>query len=221
MHSKRIATGYGKASKWVTTPRSPHAKADSVPLLSLVRDYICYADNAREARKIIVDGSITVDGVVRRDPSFGVGALDILLIPALQAAYRIVPGQKGLRLQPVDKAETHLKPRKVTGKRVTPGGKIQYSFHDGYVIASTKGEYKVKDTVVFDVSTGHIKHHIPFAEGKIALVTHGRHKGQVGAITSIIPSTVTRKSLTSIGSIQTLTDYIILVGDDKTTFKLN
>ena len=45
----------------------PHSMDKSLPLLLVVRDTLKYADNAREAKKIIQMGKILIDGVKRKE----------------------------------------------------------------------------------------------------------------------------------------------------------
>ena len=55
-----------KEDTWTVKPSAgPHAIEESLPLLIVVRDILKVADNAREAKIIINNGDILVDGRAR------------------------------------------------------------------------------------------------------------------------------------------------------------
>ena len=52
-----------KEDKWTVKPSAgPHAIESSLPLLIVIRDILGLADNSREAKRIINNGEILVDG---------------------------------------------------------------------------------------------------------------------------------------------------------------
>jgi ribosomal protein S4E len=52
------------------------------------------------------------------------------------------------------------------------------------------------------------------------MIYSGRHRGGNGIIKEITAGTAARKSLTTIGDIQTLTDYVFIIGKDKPQVEL-
>ena len=50
-------------------------------------------------------------------------------------------------------------------------------------------------------------------KGGVGLVTSGRHRGFTGQIKEIAQGTATRKSLTTVGDLQTLSDYVFVIGE--------
>lgn len=221
MHTKRLAVGYGKEKKWVTTPNpGPHAREESIPLLIVVRDMIGYADNASEAKKIIEDGLVTVDKKVRRDHKYGVGLMDVIDVPKIKKHYRVMPTEKGLAVKEIDEKESSLKPCKITGKRLTSGGKIQLTLHDGSSLVTDKKDYRVNDTLLLELPKRKIAGDIKYEKGNIALIVRGRHSGSSGKIKDIVLATATRKSTTAIEDMHTLTSYSFIVGADKPSIKI-
>lgn len=221
MHTKRISVGYGKNKYWVTTPNpGAHKKDESIPLLLIVRDFIGYADNAAEAKKIIKDGNILVDGKVRKDHKFAVGLMDVVEIPKLNKRYRVLPSDKGLILKEIDEKEAKTKLCRITGKSKVRGGKIQLATHDGGVIVTDKTDYKPKDTLILELPERKVVGGIKFEKGNIALVYRGRHSGQAGKIKDVVEGTTTRKSITTLENLQTLTEYTFIVGTDKPHIKI-
>jgi len=221
MHTKRLAIGYGKETRWVVTPNpGAHARKDSIPLLLVVRDIVGYADTGKEAKKIIEDGLVLVDKKVRRDHKFGAGLMDVIEIPKLKKHYRVLPGEKGLTLKEIDEKESHIKPCKITGKRTVSDGKTQLSLHDGATIIADKDGYKTSDTIIVELPARKILDHVKYEKGNIALIYTGRHSGKSGKIKDITLGTATRKSTTAVEDIQTLMEYSFIVGVDKPAIKV-
>jgi small subunit ribosomal protein S4e len=219
MHTKRVAVGYGKEHKWVVTPRpGPHPKRESIPLLLVLRDILRYADTIREARFIINKGSILVDKKVRKDPKFGVGLMDLIEIPKMKKYFRVMPSKKGLILKEIDKKESNIKLCKIMNKTIVKQGNIQLNFHDGSNILLKKEEgdkWKTRETVVLELPERKIKEKVEFSKGNLALIVEGRHAGETGKIAEIVEGTQTRKTLIKIDDIETLADYVLMVGKNK------
>lgn len=221
MHTKRIAVGYGKEHKWVTTPRpGAHPKRESIPLLLALRDILKYADNAREARFIIHNGEILVDKKVRKDPTFAIGLMDLVEIPRLKKYFRVVPSKKGLLLKEIDKKEGgNVKLCKIMDKKIVKKGIMQLNLHDGSnILVNDTGkerEYKTKETLVLELPERKIQGRIEFKPGNIGMIVKGRHSGKLGKIEKILEGTQTRKALIKIDSIETLADYVFMIGEKK------
>jgi small subunit ribosomal protein S4e len=215
MHTKRIAAGYGKKPKWVVTSRGPHRKGESIPLLLVVRDLLKYADNAREARRIISEGLILVDKKPVKDPGYGVGLMDVVEIPKTKEYFRVLPGKMRYSLKKIEGKESKIKPCKVINKTLVKKNVIQLNLHDGSNILVDDGKYKPKDTVVLELPDRKVTDWIKFEKGSNALVVRGRHSGRTGKINEIFPGSAIHKSLTTLEDLQTLTEYIFVVGKGK------
>ncbi|MEM3973016.1 MAG: S4 domain-containing protein, partial [Ignisphaera sp.] len=96
-HLKRLAAPWfwpilRKEYKWVVKPSpGPHPIDRSLPLLVVIRDVLGLAETAREAKRIIFDGKVYIDGVVRKDYKFPVGVMDTISIPDIDFYARFVP----------------------------------------------------------------------------------------------------------------------------------
>lgn len=221
MHTKRIASGHGKGKKWVTTPNpGPHRRGQSIPLLSVVRDVLGYADTSREAKRIIHDGLILVDKKVRKDPKFGVGLMDVVELPKLKKYFRAIPDKKGFSLKEIDVNGSRVKLYKIVDKTLVKKGITQLILHDGSSILSEKGDYTTKDTLVIELPGRKINDTLKFEKGSTALVVRGRHSGKAGRIKDILKGTATRKSITVLEDLQTLTDYLFIIGREKPVIKI-
>jgi small subunit ribosomal protein S4e len=215
MHTKRIAADYGKQPKWVVTPRGPHPKMESIPLTLVVRDILKYADNSVEARKVINGGAIVVDKKPIKDPNYGVGLMDVVEIPKTKEHFRVLPGKNGYVLKKIDKKESDVKPCKIIDKRLIKKGVIQLNLHDGSNVIVDSNEYKPRDIVIIKLPERKVEDWIKFDKGNFAMIVRGRHSGEVGKIDEISTGSAIHKSLTTMGGLQTLTEYIFVIGKDK------
>ncbi|PKP54296.1 MAG: 30S ribosomal protein S4e [Candidatus Altiarchaeales archaeon HGW-Altiarchaeales-3] len=227
-HTKRIAVGMGKKPVWLTTPApGTHPEEKSITLLSLLRDKLQYAKDANEAKKIIYGGMLLVDGKIRTDYKFGVGIMDIISIPGADKHFRVMPGKKGvLIIKEIPADEAKIKLLKIINKSIIPGGLVQLNLHDGTnIVVSKEGDenpvaYNTKDTLLVDLKDKKIISVIEFNIGNTGLVIRGRHSGEIGKIEEILKGTISRKSLTTIGELQTLTDYVFMIGENESLISL-
>lgn len=214
-----------KEFKWTVKPSpGPHSIEGSLPLLFIVRDILQVADNAREARIIINNGEILVDGRARKDYKFPVGFMDVIQIPKTKKSYRVLPDERGrLVLYPIEEANTKFKLCRIEDKTTIKGGKTQLNLHDGRNFL-TDGDYKTGDVLVLNVPDQEIKDNIKFEDGTIGLITGGKHIGEKGTVKEI---NITRSSMpntvlieTKEKTFQTLQDYVFVLGKDKPVITL-
>jgi small subunit ribosomal protein S4e len=236
-HLKRLAAPANwqiprKVHKFVVRPLpGPHAMSESLPLLLIVRDILKYADNAREAKKIIKMGKILVDGRKRKEHKFPVGLMDVVSIPDTNEHFRALFDEKGrIILRPTENPDVKL--CRIKNKTVVKGGHIQLNLHDGRnhivkVSNPTKAEedvYKTGDTVLLSVPEQDIKAHIPFEVGKLAYITGGKHVGEFARIVDIekrvlYPDIITLENADG-EKFKTIKDYVFVVGDEEPVIKL-
>ncbi|MCX6694930.1 MAG: 30S ribosomal protein S4e [Candidatus Altiarchaeota archaeon] len=214
MHTKTIAIGLEKGNKWTSTARGPHKKVDSIPLVRIIRDFLGYADNAKEAKRIIHNGKVLVNKRPVRDHKFGVGLMDVIEIPETKDHYVVLKSIKGLKVKKVNESESKKKLCRIVDKKVVNGGKVQYNLHDGSNVLSDK-KFKVGDTLVLELPSMKITESIEYAKGCTVVIVNGRHTGAAGTIDEITEGTKSRKSLTKVGDIKTLTEYVFAVGKHK------
>ncbi|MDD3753933.1 MAG: 30S ribosomal protein S4e [Methanobacterium sp.] len=214
-----------KEFKWTVKPSpGPHSIEGSLPLLIIVRDILQIADNAREARIILNNGDILVDGRIRKDYKFPVGFMDVIQIPKTGIAYRALPDERGrLALHPIEKENMDFKLCRIEDKTTIKGGKTQLNLHDGRNFI-TDGEYKTGDVLVLNVPEQEIKDHIKFESGTVGLITGGKHIGEKGTVKEInithgsMPNTVLME--TKQKTFQTLQEYVFVLGKDKPVITL-
>jgi small subunit ribosomal protein S4e len=214
-----------KEDKWTVKPSAgPHAIDDSLPLLIVVRDILKVADNAREAKIIINNGDILVDGRERKDYKFPVGFMDVIELPKSKKVYRVLPDHKGrLVLHPIEKKNAEFKLCMITDKTTIKGGKTQLNLHDGRNSIVDK-EYSSGDVIVVEIPDQTVTDHIKFESGTVGLITGGKHIGELGKVKEI---NITRSSKpntveieTDDGTFLTLADYVFVLGKDEPVISL-
>jgi small subunit ribosomal protein S4e len=234
-HLKRMpAPGFWpihrKEFQWVVKPKpGPHPIERCLPLLLVVRDMLSFAETRREARVILAEGQVRVDGVTRYEEKFPVGLMDVVEIQTTGKAYRIIPmPRKGLALHPIDGEEKNFKLCKIENKTTVRGGNIQLNLHDGRnILIQVKDPkrpeedvYKTSDVLKVSIPNQQILGHLPFGEGVLALVTGGKNIGRLGKVMKIerqpgpYPTVVTLQDKNG-DQFQTTLDFVFAVGDQQ------
>lgn len=210
-----------KTKKWSIRPSlGPHPLERSVPLLLVVRDYLKYADTARGAKKIISSREIMVDGSVRRDPKFPCGLMDVISIPKVKENYRVLVDSRGIiRVMPISPEEAKWKLCRVEKKTIIKGGKTQLNLHDGRNIV-VEGKYKTGDVLKISVPDQKILDVLPFDKGSMAMITNGKHAGEIAEIEDTEITRSSRPNVVKLKGFSTIKPYVFPVGKDKPLIKL-
>lgn len=234
-HQKRIAAPRirrieRKTAYWTVKPLpGPHPGDRSVPLLLLVRDVLKLADNSREAKRVLNEGNIIVNGRVRKGHKFPVGVFDVLSIPVLKANYISLLDEKGkLSLVKMTKKEASRKLCRVNDKRMLNEGTIQLNLHDGgNILPGEKlGEQiKTHDSLLISIPDNKILQHFAYKVGSKVMVVGGKHSAQTGEIEAIRTVRSPESNAVKIkpaangdadaGSFETIDDYVFVVGEKK------
>lgn len=207
----------------------PHPISKNVPLILIIRNILELAKTRREAKKIVSQGKIMVDGKVQKEDLFSTGLMDVIKIPDMDKAYRILPSQKGLNPYPIaKKEEAEFKLCRIENKTTVNGGHIQLNLHDGRnllirVKDAGKPEedvFETLDTLKINLSDQEITGHFKFTEGAPAMIIDGKNMGRFGKIAAIEkrPQQKRRDTLVTIedsdgNRFQTTMDYIFIIGD--------
>ncbi len=189
-HTKRLAAPKvlplpRKGTMWIKSNMpGPHGQVDSIPLLLLLRDVLKVCINAREAKKLLRNGQVSVDGRVVRDIGLPVGLMDLVSLKG--HANFIIVINKGGKISAVKTDQAGHKLCKITSKRVISGGKIQLTMHDGRNIIVPNGKlYSSGDTLKISLPKAEIKEHLKLEKGSRCYVFRGRHSGAIGALLDI------------------------------------
>ncbi len=193
----------------------PHASNKAIPLVIVLRDMLHVADNRREARKILAQRLIKVDGKVRTDSNFPVGFMDVITVG--DKHYRAMYDIRGnLRLVEIPEGHASWKLARVENKTVVKGGKIVLNLHDGRNIMIDENKYRSGDVLKIKVPTQEIIGSYSIKEGSVAMIIGGTHRGQVVHIKSY---TVTKSPMDNVVSFEegfeTLKRNVFVVGVGK------
>ncbi|HET6640122.1 MAG TPA: 30S ribosomal protein S4e [Nitrososphaeraceae archaeon] len=210
-----------KQGRFVARARpGPHPKAISYPLGILIRDVLGVGKSMDEVKRILNDGKVSVDGVVRRSIGWPVGLMDIIELIPLSQVFRLVPKNRNL-LVPIllsKQTERNLKLLRVTLRKTIKGKETQYGFHDGKTLIANE-QYSVGDSCLMDLSNKEVKSHMKLEKGSIVLVTKGENAGAIGKIEEIREGlfSLPKRMVVSFGdrSVELPVQMVMLVGHEE------
>jgi small subunit ribosomal protein S4e len=176
-----------KTDFWIVRPSpGPHGLGESVPLGSILRDMLKVCDTAREARRILNNRGVQVDGRVVTEPKFPVGLMDVLTFEETKAHYRMLVDARGrMALVGIEPGEAKWKLCRVEGKTTVRGGKTQLNLHDGRNVLLPKDAYKTGTTLKLSVPDQKVVEHYDLDKGSPVLVTGGQHVGAIGHVLDV------------------------------------
>ncbi|MFH0897832.1 MAG: 30S ribosomal protein S4e [Candidatus Bathyarchaeota archaeon] len=215
-----------KEFRWVVKSRAgPHSLNRSLPLLLIVRDVLGLVKNRREAKTMLSEGHVKVDGDVKREDDYPVGLMDIIEIPIAEKAFRVFPSKSGLRLHVAESDEKNFKLCKIVGKTIVAEGKLQLHLHDGKNILvknansekPTEDVYRVNDVLKIEIPSYEILTHLKFEEGVLGIVDGGKNAGTMVEVKKIVmrawPSKASVSLADSAGNqFETILDYVFPIG---------
>jgi len=161
----------------------PHKLRECVPLMILLRNKLKYALNYREAKQILIQRHVKVDGKVKTDHKYPAGFMDIVSMEASKENFRLLYDTKGrFCVHKISEEEAKYKLLRV--KDVVKGAKgvNHIVTHDGRTIRYPDPEVKVDDTVKFDLESGKCDDFIKFEHGNVCMLMGGNNIGRVGVL---------------------------------------
>ena len=216
-----------KEFEWIVKPSSgPHSLEKCLPLSLVLRDILGVAETRKEAKMIISQGKVYVDGKVRRKDDFPVGLMDVLSMSDMNKFFRIMPSHKGLFLNPVSREEANFKLLRVEDKTTVKNGRVQIALHDGSnmlaKVADPKnpqGAYETFDILKLSLPEKQVIDHLKTKEGNLAVITGGKNIGKQGRIVEI-EKTEAKKRRNALVVIedekgnryQTILDFVFSIG---------
>ena len=225
-----------KEAVWIVRPSAgPHSLEKCLPLSIVLRDILKVAETRKEAKKVIAQGNVYVDGKVRLKDDFPVGLMDIISMPDLNQFYRVLPSHKGLFLNPISKEEASFKLLRVEDKALVKNGKSQIAFHDGTTMlvkaeaAETPSEvvYETFATLKLGLPEKQVLDQLKTRKGNMALITGGKNIGKQGKIVEI-EKTEAKKRRNALVVVedekgnryQTILDFVFSIGGAKSLISL-
>ena len=227
-HMKRLAAPRTwplkrKVSIWVTKQSAgAHSIEDSMSAVTVLRDMVGACDTAREAKRIIGNREMFVDGKAVKNPKAPVGFMDVITIPKMNLAYRMLLTDKGkLTLVPIDEAEAAWELCKIENKTVVKGGKIQLNLSGGRNIVLDKNDYKCGDSLKVAFDGQQVMDHYPLQDGSVVFIKEGSQAGAVKTVKSLetVRGTASNLVLFTDGS-ETVARNCFVIGTQTAAIKL-
>jgi small subunit ribosomal protein S4e len=225
-----------KEAVWIVRPSpGPHSLEKCLPLSLILRDILKVAETRKEAKKIIAQGKVYVDGTVRRKDDFPVGLMDVISMPDLNKFYRILPSHKGLVLNPISKKEASFKLLRVEDKTIAKNGNLQIAFHDGsnMLVKVEDSEspaevvYETFDTLKLGLPEKQVLDKLKTKKGNIAVITGGKNIGKQGKIVEVEKTEAKKRRNALIviedekgNRYQTILDFVFSIGGAKSLISL-
>lgn len=213
----------------------PHPLSRCIPLALVVRDILKFAKARKEAKTIISQGKIGVNGKVQREELFPIGLMDVISIPDSEKTYRVLPSEKGLILHPIGTNEAEFKLCRIENKTVVRSGHVQLNLHDGRSMLIRVGDpkkpeedvYQALDTLKLSIPEQEFMAHMKLTVGAPAIIIEGKNVGKYGKITAIEekPSQKRRDLLVTIedkngNRFQTTLNFIFVLGETEPSISL-
>ena len=217
-----------KELPWIVKPSSgPHSLQNCLPLTLVLRDILGVAQTRKEAKMILAQGKVQIDGKVRRKDDFPVGLMDVISISDMNKYYRLMPSHKGLVLNPISKEEANFKLVRVEDKTTVKNG-MQIALHDGsnmlIKVADPKNPkevtYDTFDVLKITYPEKQVALSLKTKEGNLAVITGGKNIGKQGKIVEIEKTEAKkrRQALVVVEDAQgvryqTILDFIFSIGE--------
>ena len=225
-----------KEAVWIVRPSSgPHSLEKCLPLSIVLRDILKVAETRKEAKKIISQGKVYVDGKVRLKDDFPVGLMDIISMPDLNKFYRILPSHKGLFLNPISKEEASFKLLRLEDKTLVKNGNSQIALHDGTNMLVKAGDpenplevvYETFATLKLGLPEKQVLDQLKTKKGNMAIITGGKNIGKKGKIVEIEKTEAKKRRNALVvvedekgGRYQTILDFVFSIGEAKSLISL-
>ena len=217
-----------KELPWILKPSSgSHSLQSCLPLTLVLRDILGVAQTRREAKMILTEGKVLVDGKIMQKDDFPVGLMDVISMPAADKYYRVMPSHKGLVLNPISKEEANFKLLRVEDKNTVHNG-VQIALHDGSNILvkvadpknRTEVTYETFDILKINYADKQVASTLKTKEGNLAVITGGKNIGKSGKIVEIEKTEAKkrRQALVVVEDAngvryQTILDFIFSIGE--------
>jgi small subunit ribosomal protein S4e len=202
----------------------PHPLAQSIPLGLLVRDYLGLCDTYKEARKIVSNGDILVDGMKRKNFKFPCGFMDVVSIPKMRKNLRILYDRNGkLTLTPISESDAEWKLCRIQNKTIIKGKKVQLNLHDGKNKLVEKDEYKTGDVLKIGFKEKKIEEVYKFDKGTVSMIIGGSHIGEIASIEEIHMVASSKPNLVNLKGekeFSTIAQHVFPIGKTKPAITL-
>jgi small subunit ribosomal protein S4e len=202
----------------------PHPLELAIPLGLVVREYLGLCDTYKEARKIVSNGDILVDGVKRKNIKFPCGLMDVISIPKMRKNIRILFDRNGkLTLVPISESDAEWKLCRIQNKTIVKGKKVQLNLHDGKNKLVEKDIYKTGDVLKISFKENKIDEVYRFDKGTVSMIIGGTHIGEIASIDEIQVVASSKPNLAIMKGekeFSTIAEHVFPIGKTKPAIEL-
>jgi small subunit ribosomal protein S4e len=202
----------------------PHPLELAIPIGLVVRDYLSLCDTYKEARKIVSNGDILVDGIKRKNIKFPCGLMDVISIPKMRKNVRILFDRNGkLTLVPISESDAEWKLCRIQNKTIVKGKKVQLNLHDGKNKLVEKDEYKTGDVLKISFKENKIDDVYRFDKGTVSMIIGGTHIGEIASIEEIQVVASSKPNLAKMKGekeFSTIAEHVFPIGKTKPAIAL-
>ncbi len=225
LNAPRALAIHRKEKTWTIKSESgPHAIIESIPLGSIIRDYLKLADTRRETKRVLSEGGILVDGKIRKSHKFPCGFMDVISIPKMKKDYRILFDRRGkLTLTQIKTSEAKWKLCRIEDKKILKGKQIQLNLHDGRNKIIKKDEYKTGDVLKINFKDQKIEDSYKFEKGTVSMIINGSHIGELANIEELNIIKSSKQNLAKMKGqteFSTLQEYVFPIGKNKPVIEI-
>jgi small subunit ribosomal protein S4e len=164
---------------FVTKPNAGSHKLKYVtPVVVILREVLGYAQTAKDAKYIVHNEEVLVNGKKVTDVKAAVGMFDIFEITKTSEKFIVIFDEVG-RLKLVSTKDSTVT-LKIAGKSVMKNGKFQLNMMNGYNILVDEKSFKkanVEDSVVYDYVKKAVVKTLELKEGAQVYLFDGKFKG--------------------------------------------
>lgn len=168
-------------TKYMTV--ATHDKANSIPLMTAMRDVLGMVKTRKELLKVLHDKKIFINGKLVNDKGYPLMLFDSLAIPSINKYYQVNLNGRKFAFNEISEKESKTKLYKVLKKTMLPGKKLQINLSGGKNLLTSE-KLETGEFVVLGNDNKFIKK-ISLQKGGEVLVIKGKHMGQTGKIISI------------------------------------
>jgi len=168
---------------------SDHSGKTGIPLLFVLREILGIVETRKEAKKIIMNKEIKINGVVVKSEMLPVQIFDKIAIEKSKKYYRLDIVNKKFKLEEIPEKDSHKKTVKITGKKIIGKDKIQMNLEDGQNILYSK-EFNVGDSAIlnFEKEKNSVDNILKLEKGANIEVISGKHAGKRGKLEEVLKS---------------------------------
>lgn len=204
-----------KEGKYITVGKGSRELDKSIPLVVILRDLLGILRNKKEVKNVLKEGKVLVDGKKVKDPSLSIGFMDVISMPESNTYYRLLVDNNGLKLKEISKKESKKKICRIEDKKILKGGKTQINLHDSANLV-IDDDYSVDDSLLLDLPQKNIEKTLKFEKGNLALVSSGKHSGEVAEIKDIQEREGSNPSIVILeneNEFETIKPYVYVIGE--------